>query len=116
MSNALYFVPPRGPFVDPRTGELSRSAVRFLSGLFDRVGGTTGESTTDLATSAFEDAGIEETKAALYRLADDLRVAPPSIPATPGDDDPTQRLAALEATVAELRKELDALRVGPTVL
>ena len=116
MSGALYFVPPRGPFIDPRTGELSRSAVRFLSGLFDRVGGTTGESTTDLAASAFEDAGTEETKAALYRLADDLAVMPPSSPAAPSDDDPTQRLAALEATVAELRKELDALRVSPAVL
>lgn len=116
MPAALYFIPPRGPFVDPKTGELSRTAVMFLKTLFDRVGGTTGDATTDLSAAAFEDAGIEETKAGIYRLADDFAIVPPVVLPLPSDDDPAQRIAALEATVAELQRQLDALRVGGPVL
>lgn len=113
---ALYFVPPRGPFIDPRTGELTRTAVMFLKQLFERVGGSAGDGTLDLSAAQFEDAGIEETKAMVMRFADDSAVMPPVVLPLPSDDDPSQRIAALEATVAELRKELDALRVGTIVI
>jgi len=108
---ALYFVAPRGAFVDPRTGELTRAAVMFLKTLFDRVGGAMGDSTLDLNAAQFEDA-----KALIFRLADDLATQPPAAALPTDDADTSQRIAALEATVAVLQRELDALRVGSIVI
>ena len=51
--------------------------LRWFESLTTRVGGVMGASTTDLTLSAFEDAGIEEQKAALFRLADDALTAIP---------------------------------------
>ena len=56
--------------------------LRYLSqGLYDRVGGATGEGTNELTLSAFEDAGIEEAKASVFRLRDDMEQWPPLTPA-----------------------------------
>ena len=44
----------------------------LTQGLYDRAGGALGASTTDLEASAFEDAGIEEIKLAVYRLTDQV--------------------------------------------
>jgi hypothetical protein len=44
----------------------------LTQGLYDRAGGALGASTTDLEASAFEDAGIEELKLAIYRLTDQV--------------------------------------------
>lgn len=99
---ALYFVPPRGPFVDPATGTLTRTADLFLRGLYSRAGGASGDSTTDLSASAFDDAGTEEQEAALYALADAAGQHPPPCVAQAADD--------LCAEVAHLREELAALR------
>ena len=51
----------------------------FAQGLYDRTGGALGTSTSDLAASAFEDAGIEELKARLYQLEDEIGVLPPVV-------------------------------------
>lgn len=132
MTEALKFVPPRVAFVDPRTGYITREWYLFLQGLFNRVGGSTGDSTTELALAAFDDAGTEELEAQLYAAADGLWQFPPQV-ATPADEQ-AQVLPAYEpvpvdipatlapayepatpdpdqlADLAALRAEVDALR------
>jgi ubiquinone biosynthesis protein UbiJ len=82
--------------------------LRYLSqALFDRAGGTSGSSTTDLSTSAFEDAGIDDTKVALERLADEVRLAPPA-----QVQDQADNLANLIAEIDALRRRVDALELG----
>ena len=116
MGQALYFVPPRGQFVDPTTGELTRVADLFLRGLYARVGGAVGDSTGDLSEAAFDDAGTEEQEAALYALADSLNRSPTHSAASAEDADqgPTalqiSQQDALAAEMAQLREELATLR------
>ena len=111
MAAALSFVPARVPLVDLRTGHISREWLLLLQGLFERVGGPLGSSTTDLTTSAFEDSGIEETKAQLYALRDELGALPPVV-MLPADEwmAMQQQAAELAAQVAEMGKQIDALR------
>ena len=93
---------------------ISTEWARYFETLTSRVGGTTGPSTTDLATSAFEDAGTEETKAEMQAFMRSIDQAPRY--------DPQQQIADLEtqtielfALVGELRRELFALQQGYTV-
>ena len=73
--------------------------VRYVESLFLRGGGVTGPSTTELAASQFEDAGIEELKSELYKLADVLLSGP-------------NEISELRAQVAELQKTIDGMRQG----
>jgi hypothetical protein len=59
--------------------EVHPEYLRWFESLTGRVGGVTGPSTTELAMSQFEDAGIEELKATVYALADELRSLPPVV-------------------------------------
>lgn len=93
------------------SGAPTRDWYRWARDITERVGGVTGPSTNDLSSSAFEDAGIEETKAALYRLADDINAAPAAQPAAV-DEDPQPSIAQLLAEIAELRKEVEGLKSG----
>lgn len=112
--------------------------LRYLTqGLFDRAGGSSGPSTTDLATSAFEDSGVEELRLDSYRLLDELRQLPPTIQAIADDpqtppyepmpwpdpltpiyetaaqpEDQAARVEALEAQMAEIARQIDALMQG----
>jgi hypothetical protein len=126
MTEALRFVPPRVAFVDISTGMIAREWYLFLQGLFNRVGGANGSSTTDLVASLFEDAGSSETNARLFAVEQALGQAP--LPFTPTADSPSEQLPAyqqfvqldalqtelyeLRETVAELKKDLDAIRQG----
>lgn len=110
---SLYFVPPRGSFIDLRTGQLTRDAVMFLRGLFDRVGGSDGPSTIDVSESLFEDAGTGETNALLFEASQALAQSPAYEPSqieslTSEMNDLRERLAAIE-------RELDALRQNPSM-
>jgi hypothetical protein len=85
----------------------------FLTqGLYERAGGPLGVSTEDLAASAFEDAGIEEQKATMYALADELRRAPVAEPVRfvnpldPGVDELRGQVAALTRAVEDLKQGL----------
>lgn len=89
----------------------SRDWYRWARDITERVGGVTGSGTDDLAASAFEDAGVEETKAAVYRLSDDINAAPVAQPAVI-EEDPQPSIAQLLAEVAELRKEVEGLKSG----
>lgn len=51
--SALKFVPPRVQLCDPRTGFISREWYLFLQGIFERVGGSNGQSTSDIAAGMF---------------------------------------------------------------
>lgn len=97
MADALKFVAQRVRFVD-EGGFITREWFLLLQGLYSRAGGATGSSTSDLSESMFEDAGIEETKAVLYRLAQDMGSFP--------------SYADLAAEIAELRKEVEGLKQG----
>lgn len=99
----------------------------FVRALWLRVGGAIGQSTTDLNTAAFEDAGIAEQQWEIDLLADAGLQGPPSVPVVePADQMPpavaeVSRLEALEsqvndllAQVAEMSKTISALQQGAT--
>lgn len=115
MSTALKFVPPRVPLTDPRTGLISREWFLFFQGVFERIGGATGESTTDLTASMFEDAGIEEGKALVFNAVQDAGQNP--LPAQMNQDTTLSELQTsvqeLRDLVAELLKEVQALKQSP---
>ena len=126
---ALYFIPPRGAFVNPDTGELTRVAEAFLRGLYIRVGGANGDSTTDVSLSNLEDAGNSETQAALFRSIQDAGQSPyqviqdgssaqdagqsPSPVIIISADiwlDHAAQVASLQDQIAELAKDIQGLR------
>ena len=99
---ALIAQPARIPLVDPKTGLITREWQQYFTGMYQRVGGAQGDSTTDLSESAFDDAGTEEQEAALYALAD----AGGQHPVIPG----SEQQAHLETEVSQLREEVALLR------
>lgn len=99
---ALIAQPARIPLVDPQTGLITREWQRYFTGLYSRVGGAQGDSTTDLSASAFDDAGTEEQEMALYSLGADVGQIP--LLAT------SEQQAHLEAEVSQLREEIALLR------
>lgn len=64
------------PLVDA-AGTPTRDLYRWMRDVTQRVGGVNGASTTDLSAAAFEDAGIEETKALAYSINDAANQQPP---------------------------------------
>lgn len=94
--------PNRIPLVDPQTGLITREWSRYFAGVYQRVGGANGDSTTDLAASAFDDAGTEEQELALYSLSDAIGQAPAAAA--------EEQRQHLETDVAQLREEVALLR------
>lgn len=88
--------------------------LRFFESLTIRAGGVTGASNTDLSLAQFEDAGIEEHKYALFRLADDAAQFQPVPEVQRIDDDVSPGIEALRARVDELTKAVEALQQGLT--
>lgn len=127
MSEAIKFLPPRVALTDPRTGLISREWYLFFQGIFDRVGGATGSSTTDLSSSLFEDAGSGETNALLFSAEQALSQLPATPAVVPNDQSLEPRyeeyvlealqteLNGLRELVQELSKELDALKQATTL-
>lgn len=72
------FVPPRVPFLDPRTGDISRAWYLLILSIINRVGGPDGLSTDDLALGAL----TSNTSPNLDALLGRLDVALGSLPAT----------------------------------
>lgn len=89
----------------------SRDWYRWAHDITQRAGGVTGTSTTELAASQFEDAGIAEGHAQMFANHDELRQLPPTVPAVPIDD-PVNEVASLRAELAALRAEVEALKQG----
>lgn len=124
--------------------EVHPEYLRWFDSLVFRLGGATGASSTDLALSSFEDAGIEESKLDVIRLSDDAGQLPPQqlhpgnddagqVPPTVipqfddgawqllppqqaqrVDDDVLPAMDELRAQIAELQKAVKALQQGIT--
>ncbi|UOF78615.1 hypothetical protein [Bacteriophage sp.] len=108
MTEALKFVPPRVAITDPRTGLISREWYLFFQGVFNRIGGATGPSTTDVSSSLFEDAGSGETNAMLFTLENELKQTPQYEQYV--SEALTIELNGLRELVAELTKEVEAIK------
>lgn len=108
MSDPLKFVPPRVPLADPRTGLISREWYLFFQGVYNRIGGADGPSTTDVSGSLFEDAGSGETNAMLFTLEDEVKQSPSYEQYVV--EGLTTELNGLRELVAELIKEVEALK------
>ena len=95
--------------------ELHPEFRRFFESMFNRVGGTTGAGSNDFALSQFEDAGTEETKAALAAAKDEFGQIPPSsMSAAQPDEIDNAEIASLRAEVDALRQIVQALQQGIT--
>jgi hypothetical protein len=105
--------PARIPLVDPNTGLITREWMRFFEAMFIRVGGTHGQSNDELTIDMHDDSGIEEIKLDQYRIRDELWTFPAQLQTQAPDVNESGRFEALEAEVAELRKQLDAINQGP---
>lgn len=103
--------------------ELHPEFRRFFESIFNRIGGVTGAGSNDFALSQFEDAGTEETKAALAQARDEFGQLPPDadmqqdpeqFAAQPFviPDDASSELASLRAEVDALRQAVQALQQG----
>lgn len=117
MAAPLNPQPARIPLVDSR-GLVTVEWQRFFEALFGRVGGTFGDSTTDLMASAFDDAGTEELEGAIYRLTDEVRALPAPAPA-PAEAAPAiipSELQELRERVAQLERRLEDMQKGQTWL
>lgn len=82
--------------------EVHPEYLRFFYTLHLRQGGVVGQSTTDLETSQFEDAGIAEMQAELFAMRDAISQAQAAAVSAQGSDGDL---------VAELRDEIRELRV-----
>lgn len=91
---------------------LTRDWYRWASDITARVGGSTGTSSPELEAAAFEDAGIEEMKASVYHLSDDLAQHPAVQELMFVTDQLFTEVTELRDVVAELYKTVNGLRQG----
>ena len=105
-------MPESGVPVLNKDGLMNRPWWIFFNNLYNQAGGTQGASSDDLALSLPEDAGIEESKFQIIRNKDEAAAMPsPYIPTLP-DDYSNARLEALEAVVAQIQSDIQAIRQG----
>jgi hypothetical protein len=93
---ALNLFPARVRIADAN-GFASPEFLRALQAVFERVGGATGPSTTDLATSDDDDSGLEEIRSEFAKALDALACTP------------VEQVTAseyIEAEIASLREQI----------
>lgn len=88
-------------------GTLTRDAVMFLTGIYNRIGGASGNGVTGLEIGMFEDAGSSETNSMLF-------TAEQAIAQTPSASETSALLSNIEqafgqAPVAVLMAQVEAL-------
>lgn len=110
MTDPLKFIPPRVPLLDSRTGLISREWYLFFQGVFDRIGGSNGQSIPDVIQDLPDDAGLEELKAVTFSQLDGLGQLPPQVEAILVDA--LSELHSLRDQVAELTKTVQDLQQG----
>lgn len=93
--------------------DLPRPWSLWFIELWNRVGGSNAVSIDELQLMAMEDAGIEELKASLNSVNNDLNLAPPY--ASISEDTQENEISALRAEVTALRMEIEALKQGLTL-
>lgn len=104
---------------------IERPWLDYLSqALFNRVGGTSAPTNSELVVDMHDDAGLEELKSEFFKATDGLASMPPRTDQIPADDqappgaffspDSPQdaRIQALEAEVAHLRATVHGLMQG----
>ena len=114
MSEAIKFPAARQPAteLDDRGFEtFTRPWLLFFQQIYERVGGATGASSSDLSTSLFEDAGSGETNALLFSVEQALSQSPQSELLLVVESLASE-LAAQREQIAELTKELDSIKQG----
>lgn len=110
---AIKFIPPRVPLTDSRTGLISREWFLFFQGVFERIGGAEGPSTTDISTSLFEDAGSGETNALLFQVEEDIKQSPQYEMYV--IDVLTTELNELRELVAAMSKDIEGLKQSVSI-
>lgn len=127
MANPLQLFTTRASKFTHPDGTLTREAIRTFELLFDRVGGSTSASTSDLAISDDDDSGLEEFKHEAGKLLDGIRMEPPVV--FPEFTDPLHPLhqehseiqhllaevSELRDLVAELQKQINGIQEGTTI-
>ena len=91
MSQNITQIPaPRVPFLDERTGLISREWFRFLNNQYVLTGGgTTATTIADLELAPYLSSTVEDEVAVLRSQIDDLQKLPPVIPAVSTSSGPT---------------------------
>lgn len=114
MSIVIKPPPPTVPLASVINGRIYVDPVwdLFFKALVERTGGTEAPTNSELSVALHDDAGIEETKADIYQIRNE---APPPVVQLPPQDTPDALVQALTEQVAEMRREIDALKAG-TVL
>lgn len=100
--------------IDPKTGQWKREWWLFLQLLWQRSGGSDGQSSSDLSADMPEDAGIEELKAGLFSLANEVNQAPPGAFSL-ADVDTNALLQELIERVTALATQVDGINQGPSL-
>lgn len=84
VPNTTNIPAPRVPFVDERTGVISREWFRFLNNQFQLTGGgTTAISLADLELAPYSDAATEAELTATQARVEALELGPPRLELTP---------------------------------
>lgn len=115
MTKPIYFAPLRVPFVDLETGLISHEWQLLLQAIFNRTGGTNGQSNDDILQGVPNELGAAELLALQSTAAQSAAQSPPMIPGATFDD----LLGELRQTreiVAELAKQLQGLQQGTVSL
>lgn len=124
----IYFAPLRVPFVDLETGLISHEWQLLLQGMFNRQGGTNGQSNDDILQGVPNELGAAELLALLSTAAQDVGQTPPMIAGLAADDqtpvtipaaafdDLLGELRQTREIVAELAKSLQGLQQGTVSL
>jgi hypothetical protein len=116
MSNPIYFAPYQTPFVDLKTGIISREWYLFLQQMFNRIGGSTAPPTPDdILQGVPNELGAAELLALQSSAADAAGQVPVMLPATMFDD-LLGELRQARDQVAELMKQIDGLQQGTVCL
>lgn len=128
MTNPIYFAPYQVPLVDLQTGIIRREWYLLFQAMFNRSGGSTGQSTDDLLQGIPNELGAAELLALQSSAADAAGQLPLPVSMPPADDQSPPVIAQPAANdvlaelyqardqVAELQKRIQDLQQGPVSL
>lgn len=117
MSNAITLPSARQPVTEVDSAGrtyFSRPWFLFFQTVFNRIGGADAPSIGDLDESLSQDDGNSETNATLYALQNEVRAAPPAVPA-PAADLLTPELCGLREEIAFARQLIQDLQQGTSL-
>lgn len=80
MSDPIALIPPRVPFLDPRTGDISRQWFLLFAAIVNRLGSAEGMSVDDLALGTLTGNALPNLEALLLKFADASNMRPSVVP------------------------------------